>query len=199
MNKDIDGENNNTKNPLVSLIIPVFNTEKYLKKCLDSSVNQTLKNLEIIIVNDGSQDGSLEIAENYAKKDHRIKVFTQKNRGQGFARNLGIKKASGEFIFCLDADDWIELDTLEKLYKKTQVEKSDVVICGWKRIEENSGKTIATRIDINVLKDTSKESILKQVFSGNMNLMACACLMNKSIFDENHIIYPDTYYKIYGD
>ncbi len=194
-NRNRNKKNNTSNKPIVSLIIPVFNTEMYLKKCLDSSMNQTLKNLEIIVINDGSQDGSLEIAESYAKKDKRIKVFSQKNRGQGYARNLGIRKAKGEFIFCLDADDWIELDTLEKLYKKAQIEKSDVVICGWKRIEEDSGKTIATRVDIHNLKDTSKEGILRRVFSGNMNLMACACLMNKSIFDENHIIYPDVYHE----
>ncbi len=188
-------KNNNKRNPLVSILIPVFNSEKYLEKCLDSSTKQTLKHIEIIIINDGSQDESLKISEKYAKKDSRIKVFTQKNRGQGFARNLGLRKATGRFIFCLDSDDWIELDTLEKLYKKAQIEKSDAVICGWKRIEENSGQTIATRVDIHNLKDTSKENILKRVFSGNMNLMACACLMKKSIFDENHIIYPDVYHE----
>ncbi len=181
--------------PKVTLIIPVYNVEKYLIQCLNSAINQTLKEIEIIVVNDGSTDNSLKIIEQFVQKDNRIKVFTQENKGLGFARNLGIEKATGEFIFCLDSDDWIELDTLEKLYKKTQIEKSDVVICGWKRVEEESGKTLATRTDINTLENTFKETILKRVFSGKMNLMTSACLIHKSIFDEHHIIYPDVYHE----
>ena len=104
--------------PLISVIIPVYNVEKYLRECLDSVINQTYKNLEIICVNDCSTDSSPEILEEYAKKDRRIIIKKNpKNIGLGLTRNEGIKIASGEYIHCLDSDDWLELDAYEILVK----------------------------------------------------------------------------------
>ena len=104
--------------PKISIIIPVYNVEEYLPKCLDSVTNQTLKDIEIICINDGSTDNSLEILENYAKKDSRIIVLNQEtNQGQGVARNRGLDIAKGEYVGFVDSDDWIELDFYEKLYK----------------------------------------------------------------------------------
>ena len=100
-------------NPLISVIIPVYNVEKYLRKCLDSICGQTYRNLEILCVNDGSTDGSAAILEEYAAKDARIKVFTQANAGQGAARNVALKHASGEWITGVDADDYLESDAIE--------------------------------------------------------------------------------------
>ena len=115
--------------PKVSVIIPVYNVEKYLSECLDSVVNQTLKDIEIICVNDGSPDGSAEILEEYAQKDNRIKVITQENRGVSEARNSGLKIASGEYIAFLDSDDYIDLKFFEQLYKRGIESNSDVVVC----------------------------------------------------------------------
>ena len=92
----------------VSVIIPLYNVENYLKQCLDSVVNQTLKEIEIICINDGSTDNSKQILEDYARKDDRIKIINRKNSGQGVARNVGIKYAKGEYIGFVDSDDWVD-------------------------------------------------------------------------------------------
>ena len=115
--------------PKVSIIIPVFNAEKYLEKCLDSLVNQTLEDIEIICIDDGSTDNSLEILKTYEQKDKRIKVLQQTNKKQGAARNYGIREAIGEYIGFVDSDDWAELDMFEKLYNKAISTDSDITMC----------------------------------------------------------------------
>ncbi len=115
--------------PKISIIIPVYNVEKYLAQCLDSVINQTLKDIEIICINDGSTDGSLKILRDYAKKDDRIKVINQDNSGVSVARNKGIKSAKGEFICFVDADDlYPNIDILEILYLNAV--KNNVLISG---------------------------------------------------------------------
>ena len=105
-----------TSNVKVSVIVPVYNVEKYLKDCLNSVTNQTLEDIEIICVNDGSTDNSLAILEDYAKKDSRIKIINQKNKGLSGARNTGMKHVQGEYILFLDSDDWLNEDALSELY-----------------------------------------------------------------------------------
>lgn len=105
-----------------SIIIPVYNVESYLVQCLDSVLEQTLKDFEVICVNDGSTDNSLQILEKYASKDERIKIINQENQGLSCARNSGIKEASGDYLFFLDSDDWIEPNTLEILSKSVSDE-----------------------------------------------------------------------------
>ena len=97
--------------PIVSIIVPVFNVEKYLEKCLDSLLNQTYKKIEIICINNGSTDKSGEILKQYSKIDDRIVIITQANQGVSVARNEGIKKAKGNYIMFVDSDDWIDKDT----------------------------------------------------------------------------------------
>ena len=104
------------KGALISVIIPVYNVEKYLKKCLDSVINQTFRNIEIICINDGSTDNSLQILNEYAEKDSRIKIVNKQNGGLSSARNAGLDIAEGEYCYFVDSDDWIELNTLEKMY-----------------------------------------------------------------------------------
>ena len=111
----------------ISVIIPVYNVEKYLRQCLDSVINQTLKDIEIICVNDGSTDGSLNILQEYANKDKRIKVISQENKGLSGARNVGIKSAKGEYIGFIDSDDWIDKTFYENLYKAGKSNKADIV------------------------------------------------------------------------
>ncbi len=110
-----------------SVVIPIYNVEKYLRKCLDSIINQTLKDIEIICINDGSTDNSLSILTEYAQKDTRIKILNQENQGQGVARNNGIDIANGEYLAFVDPDDWIELNTLEILYKKFKETAVDII------------------------------------------------------------------------
>lgn len=112
----------------VSVIVPVYNAEKYLAECLDCLINQTLSDIEIICINDGSSDKSIDILESYAKKDNRIKVINKDNQGAGAARNVGLDNAVGEYIYFLDADDFIELDTLEKTYNSSDEKDLDVLI-----------------------------------------------------------------------
>lgn len=112
----------------VSVIIPIFNVEKYLKKSLDSVVNQTLKEIEIIAIDDGSTDNSLNILKEYQNTDDRIIIFEQENKGPGEARNLALNHVKGEYVFFLDSDDWIELNTLEKLYNNAIENNCDLVL-----------------------------------------------------------------------
>ena len=104
--------------PMITIIVPVFNVEQYLPKCVDSIINQTYSNLEILLIDDGSQDRCGEICDEYAKKDSRIQVFHTKNRGLSVARNLGLQEAKGEYIGFVDSDDWIEPDMYEVLLSK---------------------------------------------------------------------------------
>ena len=114
----------------VSVIVPVYNVEKYIDKCLNSLVKQTLKDIEIIVVNDGSPDNSQKIIDKYVDKyPDKIKSYIKENGGQGSARNLGLEYASGEYISFIDSDDWLDLDALEEMYLLAKKEKSDVVIC----------------------------------------------------------------------
>ena len=114
--------------PLVSVIIPVYNVEQYLRQCLDSVVNQTLKDIEIICVNDSSTDNSLAILNEYAARDSRIKVITQPNGGAGAARNNGLSASTGKYLSFLDSDDFFEPDMLELAYEKAEEDKADFVV-----------------------------------------------------------------------
>lgn len=122
----------------VSIVIPVYNTSKYLKQCLDSVVNQTLQEIEIICVDDSSTDNSLEILKEYQQKDKRIKILNQKHKKQGAARNLGILSASGEYIGFVDSDDWCELDMFEKLYTRAKETDSDITMCAVTTFNDNN-------------------------------------------------------------
>ncbi len=113
--------------PKISVILPVYNVEKYLRRCLDCLQNQTLTDFEIIAVNDGSPDNSIDILNEYAAKDSRIKVITQKNGGLSSARNTGTKNANGEYIYFLDSDDYIHFQTLEIAYNLAVQNNSDIV------------------------------------------------------------------------
>ena len=132
------------KNIKVSVIVPVYNTEKYLYECLDSLINQTLKDIEIICIDDGSTDNSLKILNEYAKKDRRIKVFTQENCGQGAARNKGMDFACGEFIYFMDSDDYIDLDTLSVTYNVCKEKNLDIAIFQLLNFDDTTGEFYET-------------------------------------------------------
>lgn len=121
---------------LISIIVPVYNTENYLEKCLYSLVNQTYKNIEIIIVDDGSPDNSMNIIQKFVLADNRVKVISQKNQGLSGARNTGMNNANGDYIMFIDSDDWIEIDTCEKAINASEKYNADVVF--WSYIREFS-------------------------------------------------------------
>jgi glycosyltransferase involved in cell wall biosynthesis len=115
--------------PKISVIIPVYNSAKFLPNCLESVINQTFRDIEIICINDGSRDNSLALLQAYAKKDNRIKIFSQQNRGVSAARNVGLENAIGEYIAFVDSDDTIKPDMLQKLYKIIVDYQCDIALC----------------------------------------------------------------------
>ncbi|MCI8580881.1 MAG: glycosyltransferase [Dorea sp.] len=123
-------EKQKTEDLKVSVIVPVYNGEKHLEQCMDSITGQTLREIEIICVDDGSADRSLEILERYAKKDERIRVICQKNAGAGAARNRGLLRAKGKYIVFWDADDKFDRKALELMYLKMQKKQTDICVCG---------------------------------------------------------------------
>ena len=117
----------------VSIIVPIYNAEKYLERCLDSLISQSFRDIEILAINDGSIDRSLEILKRYESIDNRIKIINNSNVGVSETRNIGIMESKGEFIVFVDSDDWIDKDMIEKMYKFMTNEKSDMVICTYIR------------------------------------------------------------------
>lgn len=115
----------------VSVVVPVYKVEKYIRQCVDSIINQSLKEIEIILVDDGSPDECPEILDEYSLQDNRIKVIHQKNQGYGKAVNAGINASSGEYVCIVESDDWIDEDMLSKLYKKAKAFDADIARCGF--------------------------------------------------------------------
>lgn len=128
--------------PLISVIVPVYNVEKYINRCIDSIINQTYKNLEIILVDDGSPDNCGKICDEYALKDKRIKVIHKKNGGVGLARNIGIKYASGSYISFVDSDDWLEITFFEYMLNALVEGASDIIQCSYNRVSSQKSKSI---------------------------------------------------------
>lgn len=128
-------------NELITIVVPIYNVEKYLKQCLESLISQTYKNIEIILINDGSTDGSKKICEEFTKKDTRIIVINQKNSGLSAARNTGIDNAMGKYITFVDADDYVSNYYIEKLYNAIKKQKSQIAQCDIQKVDSN-GKFI---------------------------------------------------------
>ena len=124
--------------PLISVIVPVYNVEKYVGRCLTSIINQSYTNLEIIVVNDGSTDNSLSVCEAYAAKDNRIKLITQENRGLSGARNTGLRHYTGEYVTFVDSDDWIHRSMIEFLYNVLMRYDSEMSLCANRRVSEGA-------------------------------------------------------------
>lgn len=126
--------------PKISIICPVYNVEKFLRKCIDSIIAQTFQDWELILVDDGSKDNSASICDEFANEDNRIRVIHKENGGVGTARQTGLDAVQGEYVIHVDSDDWVESTMLEELYKKAEATNADVVICDYYR--NSSGKQI---------------------------------------------------------
>ena len=127
-------------NPLLSVIVPVYNTEPYLRKCVDSILTQTYRNLEILLVDDGSQDGSPQICDDYARQDSRDRVFHKENGGQSLARNLALDVFQGDYVTFVDSDDWLEPDTYEAMIALALRTRAGTVCCGRYNVSECTGE-----------------------------------------------------------
>ena len=124
----------------ISIIVPVYNVEKYVEKCIQSLINQSYKNIEIILVDDGSNDRSNKIIDEYAKVDSRILTIHQKNKGVSAARNAGLKVATGEYVGFVDPDDYVDYQMYETMLKKIELNMSDLAVCGFSKVTELSDK-----------------------------------------------------------
>ena len=184
----------------VSIIVPVYNVEKYLRKCLDSLVNQTLKDIEIICINDGTKDNSVEIINEYVKKCPNIILINQENQGLGMARNNAMKHAKGDYIAFVDSDDWVDTDMYEVLYNKAIETDADIVECDYRMVFENSTK-IKNRTLFGSLHTWKKFPIVcgkifdwkyvkTQVFNG-LRCMVWNRLYKRSLIFDNNLTFPD--------
>lgn len=139
---------------VISVIVPIYDVEEYLDRCVESIVNQTYKDLEIILVDDGSPDNCPQICDSWAEKDNRIKVVHKENGGLSDARNAGMQYASGEVVSFIDSDDWIESNMFEKMIAQMERDNSDIVSCGVRWIEENGKLLRNVTVNQNEILDT---------------------------------------------
>jgi len=172
--------------PLISVIVPVYNVEKYLRKCIESIINQTYNNLQIILVNDGSTDSSLSICKEYETTDNRIIVIDKENEGPAIARNVGLDSADGDFIAFVDSDDWILENMYEVLLEKQAIHNADMTVCGKLNYYEKTDSFVSGNLFENDVYCEKEEAIgilmLKSVAPWNK-------LYRKKLFDS--IRFPE--------
>ena len=181
---------------LISIVLPIYNIEKYLTDCIESVINQTYKNIEIILVDDGSEDNCATICDNYANKDKRIKVIHKENGGLSDARNAGLKIATGEYITFIDSDDIIDKQYIENLFEILVENNADIAICNYKEIEEKNNykqlpKNYKPKNEIDIFDNIES---LKQMYTSHkhgMVFVAWAKLYKKELFIKNNIKYPE--------
>ncbi|MBO5142220.1 MAG: glycosyltransferase family 2 protein [Clostridia bacterium] len=183
-------------NDLISVIIPVYNVEEYIRECLDSVINQTYKNLEIILIDDGSKDNSGKICDEYAKKDKRIKVIHKENGGLSSARNKGLDNAQGKYITFVDSDDYIPVNAIELLYKNCISNEADCSIGGVQDIKDGQVVYVGPKKQCCL----SKEEALKYFFVEKyFKCIACSKMYKKELigterFDETIRLVEDFYF-----
>ena len=169
----------------VSIIVPVYGVENYIVKCIDSILNQTYKDLEIIIINDGTKDNSIKlIQDNF--NDKRIKIYNQKNSGQAVARNFGIEKATGDYIMFIDSDDFVDTNMIKDMFDTLKKDKTDLVICDYYKLSEDGNKEHISIIP-HYNKDNQKCSVI------SMPGPVCK-LFKKEIFTKYNIKFLENKY-----
>ncbi len=171
---------------LISIIVPVYNVEKYIHQCVDSIINQTYTNLEIILVDDGSPDNCGKICDEYAAKDSRIKVIHKPNGGLSDARNCGIEAADGEWLMFIDSDDWIEPDMAQKLLDAVTKEKADMAVCSVTLFNEKERLTPDNYL--SPARTVSGIQLLKEKWLNVQFIIACNKIYKKELFE--NIRYP---------
>ena len=176
----------NCNNPLVTVIVPVYKVEPYLRRCLDSIVNQTYRNLEIILIDDGSPDNCGVICDEYAEIDKRIKVIHKKNGGLSSARNVGLDVFKGEYVSFVDSDDVVSLDMIEYLYDLLSDNNAEISVCLHEIVRDNH-RWISFK-NVNNQTVTPKECIKKLLYNDGVDTSAWAKLYKASLF--NNVRYP---------
>ena len=186
--------------PKISIIVPIYNVEKYLTNCIDSILNQTFKDFELILVNDGSTDNSLEICKHYKDIDDRICIIDKKNGGASSARNAGLDIAKGEYIGFVDSDDYIHPQMYELLYNQIIKNKADISMCEFKRVSQFNKKELSDKVILNQEVEilNNKEAVVKLEEYGSVTyVVAWNKLYKKSLFNnikfKEGIIHEDEY------
>ena len=177
------------KLPLISIIVAIYNVENYLAKCIESILNQTYSNIEIILVVDGSSDCSLQICEKYGAIDSRIKVICKENGGQSTARNAALDIAKGDYIGFVDGDDWIEPCMYKDLYELSTRENADIVQCGWYIVDEMGNK--GNPVDAHFLERYSSDAALDELIErteGHLNTSVCTKLFSRKVACESRFL-----------
>lgn len=177
--------------PLISIIVPVFNVENYLEKCIESIIAQTYQNIEIILVDDGSEDNSGRICDKFAKEDSRIVVIHKKNGGLSTARNAGIDIAKGFFIGFIDSDDYVSVDFCEILLQAIINEKADMAICNFLSVDENYNSIQENNTNLPIKNSCVNADEFMKGYCGEFGwyyVIACNKLYKKSLF--NSLRYP---------
>ena len=174
------------KKPLISIIVPVYNAAEYLERCVNSLLNQTFGDFELLLVNDGSKDNSLEMCRDYASRDNRVRVLDKPNGGVSSARNLALDNAKGEWVMFVDSDDWVELNMLELCMP--YVDTTDLVYMGWVAHRSNG------RIEPKKVSDaTTPNKLLKDLLRRRTKLAIWSTLIRRSIFEQYNIRFDSTY------
>lgn len=174
---------------LISVIIPIYNVEKYLKECIDSILNQTYKNIEIILVDDGSTDNSPNICDEYTQKDTRVITIHQKNQGVSSARNKGLEASKGNYIFWIDSDDYVKEDCIEKLYNLLKKYDSDISICDYTQGSDRDYVFVDNEVKEEVYDSfTGLNNIYKNHHYSFIMAASWAKLIKKSLYKD--LKYP---------
>ena len=185
----------NKKIPKISLIIPVYNVQEYIEKALQSVVNQTFKDFEVIIVNDGSKDQSVEIVKKFIKKYDNFRLINQENQGLSGARNTGLKEAKGEYIAFIDSDDFIENNFLEELYNLAVDNDADISYCNCKIYYPKMNWSLAMPF-VSRSKVYSKQKALKTlIMDVRLHHYAWNKLYKKTLFTDNNIDFPNMFFE----
>ncbi len=180
-------------NPKVSIILPVYNVEKYIDKCVGSLLNQSFDDFEVLIINDGSTDSSAEACNRWAERDSKVKVFHQQNAGVAAARNQGLANARGEFVFFADPDDWIESNLLEDCYSLATKYKTDIVLFGFFKEQLRNGNEITTKIqppELYMLSKTQIRQDLVQYLTVANGFSVWTKFIKKSLITEHNLSFP---------
>jgi len=167
---------------LISVIIPAYNVEKYLTKCIESLINQTYTNLEIVLVDDGSTDNTPQICDKYAQKDKRIKVIHKQNGGQSEARNFALDVVNGKYITFLDSDDFVSNDYIEYMYELLKNNNADISVCAFQIVNFENKKYKTEETEVNVY--TTEKAFENLLYSEGIEVAVCAKLFPKEYFSD---------------
>lgn len=180
-------------NPKITIIVPIYNVEQYLPRCIDSIKNQTLEDIEIILVDDGSTDNSGKIVDEYAKTDNRIIAIHKENGGQASARNVGLEIARGDYVGFIDSDDWVEIDMYQQMYERIVSTESDYCVCGRVSYSNDYKKEFELTLDNEILDfcDYCKVDYVTNRLFYRHTVSTCNKIYRRDLIECNNLRFKD--------